>query len=95
MKKLFSTVLCICIMMSLVPFAVQAGDSGEPVTLKDANFYVEQPVVGEKPSTVVTTDREDVFKISNVKWTGITSGTGSGQFSPSARRGLTAIYSSP
>ncbi len=44
--------------------------TAEPTALKDANFYVEKPVQGTKPSTVVTTDRSDVFDISGVKWTG-------------------------
>lgn len=48
----------------------------EPTALKDANFYVESPVQGAKPSAVVTTDRSDVFDISGVKWTGDFDGNG-------------------
>ena len=44
--------------------------TASPTPLKDANFSVEAPVQGAKPSTVVTTDRSDLFDISGVKWTG-------------------------
>ncbi len=44
--------------------------TAEPTALKDANFSVAEPVQGEKPSTVITTDRSDLFDISGVKWTG-------------------------
>lgn len=48
----------------------QAASSNKAVDLKDANFFVQAPAYGTKPSYGVTTDRGDVFEISNVKWTG-------------------------
>lgn len=38
--------------------------------VKDANFTIAEPVDGEKPSTVITTDRSDIFIVSKPKWTG-------------------------
>ena len=58
------------------PSVEDAAASEKEVYLKDANFFVQAPAYGTKPSYDVTTDRSDVFEISNVSWSGELDGNG-------------------
>ena len=58
------------------PSVEDAAVSEKEVYLKDANFFVQEPAYGTKPSYSVTTDRSDVFEISNVSWSGELDGNG-------------------
>lgn len=66
MRKLAITL----ILVSIVSLFNVLGVATDDKTVKRAQFYIEEPVYGARPSTEVVVVQNDSLQVSGVKWTG-------------------------